>query len=289
MLSILTTPLPPYAYTLIGASIVALFALRGMFRGFFKELFGILSLAAAYLLAKPFGFFLAPFIPTYGLPEMVIEPIAMACGGVLAYVTARFEFFLISILFKLKKKQTGWKKGLIRFGGAILGGAFGLLIVMIVSWFVLLMGKLTAQIPAFNPPAQEGVEQVQEESLITLPARMVDAHRKGLEESTLGEVAEETSPVPESVDKGLDVAGEILKDPEKMQKLVEYEPVAEVLRGQITQGLMEDEEIKAMATEGNIIGIMNHPKTKEMLNDPDMQAALEDIDMEELMEVLGIE
>lgn len=289
MLDLLTTPLPPYAYTLIGVGIISLFALRGMFRGFFNELFGILSLAAAYLLAKPFGLSLLPLIPDFGLPGMLLEPLAMACGGIIAYTTARFEFFLIGVLFKLKEKKKGPKKNLIRIGGAVLGAAFGLLIVMIVSWFVLLMGKLTAQIPAFNPPAQEGVEQVREESLITLPARMVDAHRKGLEESTLGEVAEETSPVPESVDKGLDIAGEILSDPEKMQKLVEYEPVADVLRDQIMQGLMENEEIKSMAAEGNILGIMNHTATQEMLSDPDVQEALQGIDMEELMGVLGIE
>ena len=289
MLNLLTTPLPPYAYTLIGIGFVSLFALRGMFRGFFNELFGILSLAAAYLLAIPFGLFLMPFLPDFGLPSMFLEPIAMACGGIIAYVTARFEFFLIGILFHLKEKKKGPKKNLIRIGGAVLGAAFGLLIVMIISWFVLLMGKLTAQIPAFNPTVQEGVEQVKDDSLITLPARMVDAHRKGLEESTLGEVAEETSPVPESVDKGLDVAGEILKDPGKMQKLVEYEPVAEVLQGQIIQGLMEDEEIKAMAAEGDIFGIMNHPKTQEMLNDPEIQETLEGIDMNELLDALGIE
>lgn len=282
--SFLTTPLPPIAYTLIGIAVVILFAVHGAFRGIFRMLFLITSLILAYPLAKPFGDALLPFLPFENIPSIVIEPVLTAIGGTVAYILLWLLFLMVTRLFRLNRERQGWGRIIVMSGGALIGGLFGALLVLLFSWFLLIMGTLVAAMPGLS---QETEESSALRDAVLLPARFVAGHSEAFRESRLGEIAKESTPAPaEKLESSMSVATEVLKNPHSMEKLIEYEPIADIIKGGAVQDLMANEEIRKMAAEGNIFGILNHPATKAMLSDPKIQEALANIDPKELQKML---
>lgn len=289
--SILTTPLSPTVYTLIGIGAVILFAVHGAYRGIFKVLFGITSLILAYPLAEPFGAALAPLLDLERFPSVFHSLLLTTIGGFVAYVLLWLLFFLLTLLFKLDRQRYGWDRAIVMGGGALLGALFGAAIILLLSWFLLIMGTLVAGMPGISREnAAGGEKKPAEESAmkeaIMLPARFVAGHSEAFRESNLGIFARESNPAAEKLDTGMSVATEVIKNPKSMEKLIEYEPIAEIIKGDAVQELMANEEIKKMAAEGNIFGILNHPATKAMLNDPEIQEALKNIDPAELQKML---
>lgn len=263
-MSFLAAPLPPYAYNLFAIGIVAFFALRGAWRGFFKELFGLLGIGASVVLAKPFGDFLAPFLPMGSVPLLFQSIVALTIGGIAAYVVVRFECFLIATFFRLYRTWQGKAKLLLRLSGALIGGCFGLALVLILSWYILTMGKLSG----------------------SALADVVGAHREALMESTIGNVAEETSPVPPAVTEGIGILAEIAENPAKMEKVIQSEPVQNLMRQEAVLDLAANEEVRALAERRDVMGLLNHPAVRRAMDDPSVQEALKGIDAEALMRSL---
>lgn len=264
-MSFLTAPLPPYAYNLIAIAIVAFFALRGARRGFFKEFFSLLSIGLSAILAKPFGEFLAPLLPMGSVPLLFRSIVALTIGGIAAYVAVRFECFLIATFFRLYRAWRGKAKILVRLGGALIGGCFGLALVFILSWYILTMGKLRG----------------------SAMADVVSVHREALMESAIGNVAQVTSPVPPEVTEGIDILAEIAKDPAKMEKLLQSEPVQNLMRTEAVRNLAQDTEVRALAERRDVMGILNHPAVRKAMDDAKVQEALKGIDMEAMMRSLA--
>jgi len=291
VLSFLTAPLPPFAYTALGIVAVLLFALHGAYRGIFKMLFGITSLILAYPLAEPFGFIMRPLLDLDRFPPMFHGVILATIGGLVSYSLLWLLFFLLTILFKLDRNRYGWDRAIVMSGGAVLGSMFGAVIVLIFSWFLLIMGSLVGSMPGLSAvTTQEGGGKPAQESstkgMILFPARLIAGHNEAFRESSLGIFAARLNPAAAKFDTGISVATEVMKNPENMQKLAQYAPVAEILKEDAVKDLMSDPEIQKMAAEGNIYGILNHPATKKMLSDPAIQKALENIDPKELEKML---
>jgi len=295
VVTILTTPFEPYVYTLIGIGIAVFFVIRGSLRGLMKELSSILSLGASIVLAKPLGNLTMGFLPLDTIPLIFHSLIALTIGGLLGYVLVRFGFFLLTKLCGLDREWKGRTRVIMRLGGAIIGGLFGIALVFIVSWYILLMGKIS--IPSPVDPEETvrrtgtgtgtgTVTGFTTQDLLQLPAKIVSSHRKGLAESSLGSIAEETNPAPEEIQDAIDIVSTITKNPEKMQQLMQSEEISNVMEQKAVQTIMQNTEIQTMAAEGDMMGLMNHPDVQAMLNDPDVQAALEDIDTETLLELL---
>jgi hypothetical protein len=281
MLEFLVTPLPPYAYTLIGIGMVTLFALRGYIRGFFKEIFSVLSLVLIIVLAKPFGNVAQSLLPLQDLPEMLHPIIAMTVGSIGGYVLIRFFFFLIALKFKLYRKWEGKAKLYVKLGGTIIGLTFGTILLMILSWYMLIVGGLATSIIK-TPDMVSGMQR-----LIFMPTEMMGIHLAGFKESALGKFAEKTNPVPQTITKGVDIISDITQNPEALLNLAEYEPIADLMESESIQNLVENEEIKKMAEQGDIMGLLSHPDVQQLMEDPEIQETLKDINPAEIIELLG--
>src|SRR3989344_3556669 len=146
----LTTPLPPHAYTVIGLGIVLFFALKGGFRGIFKDLFGITCLIIAYPLAEPFGWALKPLISLDRFPTMMHDTLLLALGGMVSYGALRVLFLFTTKFLELNRKRYGWDRFFVSSGGALIGGLFGAVLVLILSWFLLTVGTLATALPVMN-------------------------------------------------------------------------------------------------------------------------------------------
>jgi len=278
MFQALTTPLPPYAYTLIGLGIVLFFTIRGYRRGVIREGFSILSLVFSALLAKPVGALLITlgFLSLENIPVFLHSLAAGGVGGIVAYVVLRLSLFVIGKVFKLYRKREGRAKVIVKAGGAILGGLFGIVLVFILAWYVLLFGKIT-------PTPRNEAEA---ESLLMLPAKMLSTHKQGLEQSTLGSIAENTSPVPDEIETSVEIFSEVSQNPEKLVELLEYEPITQMLEQESVLQLMGNQEIREMAEEGDFMGILNHPDVQSVMEDPDIQELMKSIDPEEVKALL---
>ena len=289
MTKFLTTPLPPWAYSLAAIVVILIFALRGWRRGVLKEFFGIASLLLSIPLAQPFGIFLHKFFPLESVPEVLQVHAEVAMGGLIAYVLLLTLFFFIRTLINRHWKPDGKAKILFRLGGAIIGSLFAALIIMIIVWFVITMGALSQATIKRNEESatpQVDNEGAQFNELILLPSKIVVAHRDALEKSSIGSIAEKTNPVPESVTTGIDIAAEVMKNPEKLQRLIEHEDIEKIMQQKSVHSFMNNKEIKDLAAQGDIMGIFNHPAAKQMLEDPAIQESLQDIDVEELLRSL---
>ena len=287
VVTILTTPFEPYVYTLIGISIAAFFVIRGSLRGLLKELSSVLSLGASIVLAKPLGNLTMGILPLDTIPLIFHSLIALTIGGLLGYVLVRLGFFLLTKHCGLDREWKGRMRVIMRVGGALIGGIFGIALVLILSWYVLLMGKISIPSPA-DPEKTVGKTGTgfTTQDLLQLPAKIVSSHREGLAESSLGGLAEETNPAPEEIQDAIDIVSEITKNPEKMRQLMQSEEISNVMEQEAVQNIMQNAEIQAMAAEGDMMGLMSHPDVQAMLNDPDVQAALEEIDTKALLEML---
>ncbi len=279
----LTTPLPPHAYTVIGLGIVGFFILKGAFRGVFKELFGITCLIVAYPLAEPFGWALKPLISLDRFPPMMHGTLLLALGGTIAYGALEVLFLFTTRLLKLNRHRYGWDRFFVSLGGAVIGGLFGAVLVLILSWFLLTIGTLASALPMAD--ASEN-EQSLTTQVLLFPATFMGAHNAAFRESALGKFAAKTNPTLHTLDVGVSLTTEILQKPENLKKIVTYPPIAEIIQQKGVQDLLLNEEIQAMMEKNDILGLMNHPATQKMLSDPKVQEALKKIDPEELKRLL---
>lgn len=280
IVTLLTTPLPTYGYTLIGIGIGAFFIVRGYVRGVLKELSSVLSLTSSIVLAKPLSFLVKGWLPLGEIPLMFHDITALTIGGMLGYVLVRILFSIIIRSCNLNREWEGGVKTLIHLGGALIGGLFGVLIVFILSWYVLLVGKLTP------PPEVSEETSGTKMELLQLPAKIISTHREGLAESALGEIAEKTNPAPTKIVDSIDLVSELTQDPEKMQKVMQSEQMTQMMQLPSVQNVIENEELQSLAVQGDFMGLLNHPAIVELLDDPEVQEALKEIDLSELKELI---
>ncbi|HLC75557.1 MAG TPA: hypothetical protein VJB82_00335 [Candidatus Peribacterales bacterium] len=274
----LTLPFPPHAYTILGLGAIAFFFLHGATRGIFKELFSITGLIASYPLAKPFGWALTPLLSLERIPTIFHKTFIMALGGIVAYGTLWVLFLFLTRLLKLERRRYGWDKFIVASSGCLVGGVFGTLIVFVGSWFILLLSSILSVIPA-SAAEKEG-------SIFLLPTAIIRAHGDAFRTSALGTFAQKTNPLLHTFDVGISLATQISTNPKAMQTLMAYPPVADIIDEPVVRNLIANPDIQAMAKEGNMIGIMNHPSVQEMLNDPEVQKKLQEIDPSALKALL---
>jgi uncharacterized membrane protein required for colicin V production len=290
MYELLITPLPSYAYTLIGIGFVAIFVVRGYRRGVIREGLGILSLLLSIPLSHPFGVVLRPWLPLDNAPSIVHALIATSFGGLIAYTLLQVLFFLMKKWIFRHWKPQGRVHMFIGVGGALIGGIFAVLIVLFISWYILVMGKLSqAAVRANTLKTPTGAETQHKRSLLMLPAEMVGAHTEGLQKSALGEIAEETNPVPHNVNTSIDIASAMLADPTKMQKLARNASFSALLNHDSVQDVLHNPDIQKLVAAGDLFGIINHPAITVMMNDPALQESMKTIDVDQLMRSLNEE
>jgi uncharacterized membrane protein required for colicin V production len=284
MVNLLTTPLPPVLYNLIAALVMLVFAFRGYKRGLLKELFAVSALLLCVPLSVPFGRAIRDVLPLEGIPRLLHQPIADAAGGLIAYCALVLLFVFIRTLIQKHWEPQGRLYTLFRIGGVSVGAAFGFLLILVAGWLILTMGAISQA--AIERQSRKPDGAARQNELLMLPAKMVGAHKQALENSAIGSFAEETNPVPKTVTRGIDVATGVMKDPKKLQRLVEHRDIAHIMQQQSVQKLMQNEEIRTLARKGDIVAIMHHPAVVEMLEDPALQESLQGVHMEELLQYL---
>ena len=298
MTSFLTTPIHPYAYDGLALLLILFFLWRGWRRGLVRELSSVISIGGSILLAKPLGNLLLK-IPGIALPEFLTSIVGPAIGGIAAYILLRFSCFVIAkSTGLLKKREEGeevtTKQSLLKAGGGLIGALFGLLMVLVLGWYTLSFGQLSALLlgnPALSAPSiaengSAGASPQDKVGLLLLPARITAAHRENFSLSFTGQMAAGTNPVPENILQSAEMVVGITQHPEQLQKLAEFAPVQALAEEPSVKALTTNAEVKALAEAGDIAGLLNHPDVQALLNDPKIQEILKGMDPEEVRKFL---
>lgn len=283
MTKALTTALPPYTYDLLGLLVVLIFALRGARRGFAKELTSVLSLLAAFALARPFGSFLGSSIPLPPLPSFLQTPVTLSIGAVAAYLIARIALSIGVRLSGLHREPEGALKAASEFGGAGLRGGVGLLTCVIIGWSIVSTGRLSALLLSAAPRSESHSRWM---DTLLLPIQFTAGHSDAFAQSLLGKLSSLTNPFPQGLIEGTEVLVEVMRAPANMKRLATYEPVRKVVEQPSVQELLRNPEIRAFAAKQDVVKLLNHPAMKKVLEDPALQEALRQIDPKELRKFL---
>jgi membrane protein required for colicin V production len=122
------------------ASVLALFGLRGFFRGFFREIFSLLGLIAGFTLATKWAQPAADYAAMWwNLPPLFLE------GGtfVAIFFVAYFTFNLIGWLLH-RSQSVLFIKSLNRAGGLLVGLGKGAAVLAFVVFFLVHAGSVSA-------------------------------------------------------------------------------------------------------------------------------------------------
>ena len=122
-------------FDLFCGGLIALFAVFGLFRGLFRQIFGIVGflggIALARLFAQPFG---DAFAKDLGLPVSI----AVAAMALAIFLAAEIAAKLIGG-FLHRRMEGGFTGTVERGGGFVVGGAKGLLVAWAVASLVALI------------------------------------------------------------------------------------------------------------------------------------------------------
>jgi len=320
MMGLLTTTFSPLTYTLIGVGVVLFFVLRGLFRGVFRELFSVLSLLGTYPLATPFAWMVKPAIPLDRFPSLFHEPLLAAIGGTVAYFFLCILFFIITRYFELHRKWEGRMRLIVRVGGAVIGGLFGGLIVLLIGWFILTAGTVieSLHLPVAHRPAaiiaeesgeevepeqtkefgidsehveglgtesEEAVEEEGDES-VEEPQQEGGGEKVSEEEGVFVSEYDSAEPVPFSL-QFITAHADTLRE-SSIGKIAEStNPVTESYGTEITiakEILENPEKAKKLFEEGPMAEIMQEQAVQDVLKNPEVQELAQEGDIMGLLQ-----
>ncbi len=144
---------------------IVIFAALGWFRGFVRLAIAVGALLLAGVLAKPLAFLSSWLMPTLGVP-ILLQPVASAVTtGLLLFL-----IFLIAAALKVNKSKEEDRPAWDRPAGAVLGGAWGLGLALLVMVGLSVVGRADramrqsmAESEIRNQARQEFIREAQEE------------------------------------------------------------------------------------------------------------------------------
>jgi hypothetical protein len=253
----------------IGSVLVVVFmAWRGWRLGIVRQTLNIVATAAAYLTGFVGGKYLIPVLRWLHFPDRIL----MVIGGAILAIAV---FVAISLLSALLFKRTSQQSvGIIRFGygasGALLGGVFGVFLVLVLAVAIRLLGSI-AESELANASAR-------------LPASRLSsslAHiKQSIESGATGAVMEKVDPVPDKLYSTLGKVGLIASSAEGLERFTENPGIRPLQNHPKIIALRDDPEIAKAVREQDFMGLLRHPKLVAAANDPEILRMLSGVNIE---------
>src|ERR1043166_2930750 len=118
---------------------IAVAAFFGFVRGIVSQIMAILGLITSFLFAPSIGQLFGGFFQHhFGCSKFMGDKIATFLVGATIYLTARFIGFLTHRFFA--RHIEGYKK-INRLGGALFGATKGVLLIMVIFFFIALIPR----------------------------------------------------------------------------------------------------------------------------------------------------
>ena len=276
----------------VAALILLWQTVKGWRLGLVRQIVRFGALAAAYATAFWGGALAVPFLRPLGYPDFVLQALGGAGLGLLAYL---FVSLIGGILFKRTAHQDlGLIWFLYGFTGALMGLAFGLVLVLAAADTVRLLGSMVAAPhsvaakpgKARHPAGLAGAGAAAEPAHANASPLLegVVELKKSLESGVPGEVLQTLDPVPKKTYTVANKIGRTVADPQAAERFLTFPGAMELAMRPDIQALSRDPEILRAVHEGQYAALLKNPKIVKAANDPKTAALLKQFDLEKALD-----
>lgn len=280
---------------LLGILLIGLFIVIGFLRGIFRILFAFISLLLSALLAKPFSFLLSWFINKIDLIPLALKPLATIIATALLFFTI-FLFvgsFIISYREKRREEEglppiTIWE----RAGGAIVGGIWGLFIVLLVLTGIEMIGSVeeaflkissqTQEVPKTDDFLKKDWFQLKKEKKEI--GGSFPLLKEKVQDSLFGSLVQKVNPVDEKTIKTIEQLMTVLSDPELLEEFRSYPEISRLTENPKFINVAGDDEILKALNSSDIFSLLNNQKIADLMKDKELISEIKKIDIERILD-----
>jgi hypothetical protein len=269
--------------------ILLLEVIHGWRLGLIRQLVRVIAIIVAYSC----GFFAAgATVPLLRSHFKFPDPVLAAIGGALLAFTLFAAINLIgAFLFKKTAQQPS---PVIRLIWGITGALLGILLGVFTLWLsftgIRMVGSVAqARLRTPAPPGMTGhpsgtldpsAPQSPPNPLMTMLADM----KTSLEGGRLGEAVRSVDPVPPTIYRGLEKAGEVASNPESAERFLSFPGAREISEHPRVVALRNDRQVMQLIASGQIFELMKNQHVIDALNDPSLQARVKKFDLERALD-----
>jgi hypothetical protein len=228
----------------------------------------------------------------FKLPDPVL---AVLGGAILA--TILFAAINLTGAFLFKKtaqQQSRFVRWIWGSTGAFLGILLGLFTIWLIFVGIRMVGSVAeARLRTLNAPVSaagqpNGAAQIQTESAASPspnPLMAMLANMKiSLEGGRVGEAVRTIDPLPPSLYRVLEKAGQVASDARSAEKFLSYPGAREISDHPKVVALRNDARVMELIASGHIFELMKNPRMIEAMNDPALQARVKKFDLERALD-----
>jgi len=297
MLAVIANPQPDpggasnwqLVFVSLAVVILLLEIIHGWRLGLIRQLVRVIAIIVAYAC----GFFAAgatvPLLrPHFKLPD----PILAAVGGaILAFILFAAINLIGAFLFK---KTAQHSSPVIRLIWGIAGALLGILLGVFTLWLtftgIRMVGSIAqARLHTPNPPGitprPNGTVDPAAQSYPPNPLMtMLGDMKSSLESGHVGEAVRAADPLPPTLYRGLEKAGEVASNPESAERFLSFPGAREISEHPRVVALRNDRQIMELIASGQFFGLMKNQRMIDALNDPSLQARIKKFDLERALD-----
>ena len=269
--------------------ILLLEIIHGWRLGLIRQLVRVIAIVVAY----GCGFFAAnATIPIMRSCLKLPDPILAILGGaILAFVLFAVINLIGAFLFKRTAQHSS---PVIRltwgFAGALLGILLGVFTLWLTFTGIRMLGSVaqarlrTPNLPGVirrpNGPVDPAAQPSQSNPLMTMLAGM----KTSLESGHVGEAVRAVDPLPPTLYRGLEKAGEVASNPESAERFLSFPGAREISEHPRIVALRNDRQIMDLIASGQVLELIKNQHMIDALNDPSLQARIKNFDLERALD-----
>lgn len=242
---------------------------KGWRLGFVRQLARFGALGGAYLAAYWGASSLVPFIRPLGYPDFVLLVLAGSAIWVGVYL---FIAGLGAMLFKRTAHQD---LGLVWFfygtSGAVMGAAFGLLLVLGVADVVRVLGAVSEG--AATNIKKQGLAAVE-----------ITEMKHGIETGNSGDILKTIDPLPKRVYTMAEKIGRVASNVEMMERFLSFPGSRDLAQRPDIQALQCDPDVIAAIRGGRYRDLLKNPKVVRAMNAPQTAALFREFQWEKALD-----
>ena len=277
------------AFVSFAVIILLLEVIHGWRLGLIRQIVRVIAIIVAYSC----GFFAANATVPFLRPHLKLpDPILAAVGGaILAFILFAAINFIGAFLFKKTAQQSS---PVIRLIWGIAGAFLGILLGVFTLWLtfagIRMIGSVAqARLHAPNPPGitalpngavDPGAQVSLPNPLMTMLANM----KSSLESGHVGAAVRAVDPLPPTLYRGLEKAGEVASNPECAQRFLSFPGAREISEHPRVVALRNDRQVMELIASGQIFALMKNQRMIDALNDPSLQARIKKFDLERALD-----
>jgi uncharacterized membrane protein required for colicin V production len=273
--------------------IILLEIIHGWRLGLVRQLVRVIAIVVAYSCAFFGARATVPLMRSFfKLPD----PILAVLGGA---IMATILFVAINLIGAFLFKKTAQQKSrLVRLiwgsTGAFLGILLGLFTIWLAFVGIRMLGSVaearlqtpTATMAAAGRPG--GAAPIQTESAVSPSPNpllaMLANMKNSLESGRIGETVRTIDPLPPSLYRVLEKAGQVASSVQSAEKFLSYPGAREISEHPKVVALRNDSRVMELIASGHIFELMKNERMIEAMNDPALQARVKKFDLERALD-----